>query len=140
MDEVEDVAEQTRMQRLAVRIFEAARNGETDVLREAMQGGAPPELTNQSGDTLVMLAAYYGHADAVQVLLDAGAQPDRLNDRGQSPLGGAAFKGYRPVVEALLAAGADPFGGVPSAMAVATMFDRTDLLELFDAALAAKGF
>src|SRR5699024_9900387 len=45
----------------------------------------PQNLTNDSGDTLLMLAAYHGHADTVRALLTRGADPNRLNDRGQSP-------------------------------------------------------
>lgn len=130
--------EQARLARLATLLFEAARRGDVALLSEAMAGGAPPDLTNQSGDTLVMLAAYYGHAEAVRVLLAAGAQPDRLNDRGQTPLGGAVFKGYTEVVEALLEGGADPLAGSPAPVVVATMFDRQDLLARFDTVLASR--
>ena len=126
--------EQERLAQLAKVLFEAARIGDVSLLSEAMAGGAPPNLMNPSGDTLVMLAAYHGHPEAVKVLLAAGAHPDQMNDRGQTPLGGVAFKGFREVAEVLLAAGADPYGGSPSAMSMAIMFDRTDLIELFDTA------
>jgi ankyrin repeat protein len=128
------VADDDRLRELANLLFAAARNGDVPLLAEAMEGGAPPDLTNQNGDTLVMLAAYHGHARAVQVLLDAGAQPDLLNDRGQTPLAGATFKGFTEVVETLLAAGADPYAGSPPAFTTALMFQRDDLVELFDAA------
>jgi ankyrin repeat protein len=127
-----------RLRELANLLFAAARNGDVALLTEAMSGGAPPDLTNQNGDTLVMLAAYHGHAEAVKVLLAAGAQPDLLNDRGQTPLAGATFKGYGAVVEALLTAGADPYAGSPPAFTTALMFQRDDLIALFDAA-AGKG-
>lgn len=125
--------EQQRLTRLANLLFEAARKGDAELLREATQGGAPPDLCNQSGDSLVMLAAYHGHAEAVQVLLEAGAQVDLMNDRAQTPLGGATFKGYREVVSTLLRFGADPAAGSPSAISMAVMFDREDLLAMFDA-------
>lgn len=123
--------EQERLAHLAKLLFEAARIGDVALLTEATAGGAPANLMNPSGDTLLMLAAYHGHAEAVKVLLAAGAYPDQMNDRGQTPLGGATFKGYRDVAEVLMAAGADPNGGSPSAMTMAIMFDRADLLELF---------
>jgi ankyrin repeat protein len=131
--------EDARLRELASLLFAAARGGDVDLLAEAMAGGAPPDLTNQNGDTLVMLAAYHGHAAAVKVLLDAGARPDQLNDRGQTPLAGATFKGYTDVVETLLAAGADPYAGSPPAFTTALMFQRDDLVALFDAARARSG-
>ncbi len=124
--------EQQRLTGLASLLFEAARKGDVDLLREATSGGAPPDLCNQSGDSLVMLAAYHGHAGAVEVLLEAGAQVDLMNDRAQTPLGGATFKGYGDVVATLLRFGADPAAGSPSAISMAVMFDREDLLTLFD--------
>lgn len=125
-------AEQDRLAALAGELFAAARQGNVALLAEAMAGGAPPDLTNQNGDTLVMLAAYYGHAEAVRVLLGAGAQVDLINDRGQTPLAGATFKGFADVVEALLQAGADPYAGSPPAITTAMMFERDDLIALFD--------
>jgi hypothetical protein len=131
--------EHERLARLANLLFQAARNGDAELLQEAAEGGAPPDLANQNGDTLLMLAAYHGHERAVRVLLQAGASVDQLNDRGQTPLGGATFKGFTDVVEALLEFGADPQAGSPPAITVAVMFDRDDLLALFDARAAGSG-
>ena len=85
-------------------------------------------LTDATGNSLLMLAAYQGRAETVSALVALGADPDRTNDRGQSPLAGAIFKGEEDVVRVLLAAGADPDLGTPSARATAEMFDRADLL------------
>ena len=73
----------------------------------------PVDLTDASGNTLLMLAAYHGHAATVTRLAARGADADRVNDRGQSPLAGAVFKDEQDVVRALLAAGADPDAGSP---------------------------
>ncbi|MFE0724880.1 ankyrin repeat domain-containing protein [Streptomyces rochei] len=118
---------------LATKIFDLARQGRTEELASYVDAGVPANLTNDRGDSLVMLAAYHGHADAVRALLARGAEPDRVNDRGQTPLAGAAFKGETEVTKALLEAGADPSAGTPSAVDTARMFARTELLELFDA-------
>jgi ankyrin repeat protein len=131
-------AEQARLARLANLLFGAARQGDTALLREAMAGGAPPDLTNQNGDSLVMLAAYHGHAESVRVLLEAGAAVDQVNDRGQTPLSGATFKGFAEVVATLLEFGADPGAGTPPPVSVAVVFGREDLLALFEAR-AARG-
>ncbi|MET7494727.1 ankyrin repeat domain-containing protein [Streptomyces sp900116325] len=116
---------------LATKVFDLARRGETETLAAYVDNGVPANLTNDRGDSLVMLAAYHGHAEAVTALVGRGADPDRANDRGQTPLAGAVFKGEDAVIEALLAAGADPAAGTPSALDTARMFGKADLLELF---------
>ncbi|MGW0860397.1 ankyrin repeat domain-containing protein [Streptomyces sp. NPDC002690] len=118
---------------LATKVFDLARRGETDVLAAYVDAGVPANLTNDRGDSLLMLAAYHGHAPAVTALVARGADPDRANDRGQTPLAGAVFKGEPAVIGALLDAGADPAAGAPSAVDTARMFGKADLLELFGA-------
>ncbi|MFF4340610.1 ankyrin repeat domain-containing protein [Kitasatospora sp. NPDC001540] len=113
---------------LAGRLFDAARTGDAPLLAAYLDAGTPADLTNDRGDTLLMLAAYHGHAAAVTALLERGADADRANDRGQTPLAGAVFKGATEVVEALLAHGADPHAGTPSALDAARMFGKDDLV------------
>ncbi|WP_158885742.1 ankyrin repeat domain-containing protein [Amycolatopsis anabasis] len=115
---------------LWAKVFAFARSGETETLAAYVDAGLPANLTNDKGDTLVMLAAYHGHADTVSALLERGADPNRLNDRGQSPLAGAVFKNEPEVVKALLAGGADPDAGQPSAVDTAQAFGNTELLTL----------
>ncbi|HJD85263.1 ankyrin repeat domain-containing protein [Kitasatospora aureofaciens] len=117
---------------LAGKLFDAARAGDTATLAAAVDAGVSADLTNGSGDTLVMLAAYHGHAATVEALLQRGADPNRANDKGQTPLAGAVFKGSTDVVDALLAGGADPRAGVPSAVDAAAMFGKTELLARFE--------
>ncbi|NJP49060.1 ankyrin repeat domain-containing protein [Streptomyces sp. SBST2-5] len=116
---------------LATKIFDLARRGRTEELVAYVDAGVPADLTNDRGDSLVMLAAYHGHAGTVRALLERGADADRVNDRGQTPLAGAAFKGDTEVTKALLDGGADPNTGTPSAVDTARMFGRTELLNLF---------
>jgi ankyrin repeat protein len=117
---------------LAQSLFEAARQGESDMLRSYLNAGAPATLTNAAGDSLLMLAAYHGHAETVQLLLHHGADANASNDRGQTPLAGAAFKGYTDVARVLVDAGADPDAGTPSARAAAQMFARSEILALLE--------
>ncbi|KOT99065.1 ankyrin [Streptomyces sp. NRRL F-5755] len=116
---------------LAAKVFDLARHGDTSTLAAYVDAGVPATLTNDKGDSLVMLAAYHGHADTVAALLDRGADPDRTNDRGQTPLAGAVFKGEDAVVRILVAHGADPSAGTPSAVDTARMFQKGELLGLF---------
>ncbi|KOG35776.1 MULTISPECIES: ankyrin repeat domain-containing protein [Streptomyces] len=116
---------------LASKVFGLARTGDADALAAYVDAGVPADLTNDKGDSLVMLAAYHGHAAAVSTLLERGADADRANDRGQTPLAGAVFKGEDAVIRALLAGGANPEAGTPSAVDTARMFGKVELLELF---------
>jgi uncharacterized protein len=111
-------------------MFGLAREGATATLAAYIDAGVSADLTNQSGDSLLMLAAYHGHAETVRTLLAHGADVNRANDRGQTPLAGAVFKGEIEVIRVLAAGGADPEAGQPSALATAAVFERPDLAEL----------
>jgi uncharacterized protein len=112
--------------------FEHARNGDVSQLVEMLDAGVPVNLTNGSGDTLLILAAYHTHADLVRLLLARGADHARVNDRGQTALASAAFRQHREIVTDLLAAGADPHLGPRSAVTVATFFDLPEMLALLE--------
>ncbi|KAI4245155.1 MAG: hypothetical protein L6R42_010274, partial [Xanthoria sp. 1 TBL-2021] len=130
---------------LATRLFNAARTGDLPIFQQAIPAGLPVNLTNDKGDTLLMLASYHTHPTLVRYLLSQNADPNTLNDRGQSPLAGAVFKaaggvpgvsvqdgnvegeGDRTseadmIVEMLLEAGAEVDKGRPSAKESVEMF------------------
>jgi len=116
---------------LATKLFNLARAGSDPTLSTYLSAGIPANLTNSTGNTLLMLAAYHGHASTVRLLLRHGADPNVVNDRGQSPIAGAVFKGYDEVVEILFREGkADVEGGRPSAVDCARMFKREGILEM----------
>jgi ankyrin repeat protein len=119
---------------LAGRVFELARGGRTAELAAYLDAGVPANLTNDKGDTLLILAAYHSHPDTVALLLERGADHSRVNDRGQTALGAAVFRQSSDAVGALLAAGADPDLGGQSARATATFFELSAMAELLDAA------
>ncbi|KAL8807008.1 MAG: hypothetical protein Q9182_000989 [Xanthomendoza sp. 2 TL-2023] len=122
---------------LATRFFNAARTGDLPILQQAIPAGLPVNLTNDKGDTLLMLSTYHTHPPLVRYLLDHHADPNTLNERGQSPLAGAVFKAAGAaaaggdgggggaadeIVEMLLEAGADVDRGRPSARESVGMF------------------
>ncbi|KIW72226.1 hypothetical protein PV04_00436 [Phialophora macrospora] len=109
---------------LAGRFFDAARSGQTEIFEQALPRGLPPNLTNDKGDTLLMLASYHGHAALASLLVKQGADPNRLNDKGQSILAGAVFKNEPEVVDILLNAGADPEIGQPTALDATRVFGQ----------------
>src|SRR4051794_21219936 len=111
-------------------MFDLARSGGTEQLIGNVIAGLPANLTNDKGDTLLILSAYHSHVDTVIALLEQGADPNRVNDRGQSALSAAVFRQNAETVKALLAAGADPAGGTPSAVATAEFFKLPEMAAL----------
>ena len=116
----------------AHRMFDLARGGETAALSAQVDAGLPVDLTNDKGDTLLLLAAYYDRPETVIALLERGADPSRVNDRGQTALAAATFRRSTSSVQALLAAGADPTAGGPSAVDTARFFEYPDMVELLE--------
>jgi uncharacterized protein len=117
---------------LAGRVFDLARGGHTDELAGYVDAGVPVNLTNDKGDTLLILAAYHGHPETVGALLDRGADHSRANDRGQTALAAAVFRQSADTVTRLIDAGADPDAGGPSARATAIFFELPAMVELLD--------
>ncbi|MDN5717369.1 MAG: ankyrin repeat domain-containing protein [Janibacter sp.] len=114
---------------LAHQLFDWTREGQSERIAAYVDAGAPVDLADPAGNTLLMLAAYHGHAGLVGELARRGADVNRVNDRGQTPLAGAIFKAEPEVVAVLLEHGADPDAGTPTARATAEMFGQTALLE-----------
>ena len=107
---------------LAHRLFDLARAGGANDLTVYLDAGVPVDLTDNRGNTLLMLAAYHEHAELVRALLARGADPNRINERQQTPLAGAVFKKATDVIAALREAGADPDLGSPSAREMVRFF------------------
>ena len=116
----------------AHQVFDLAREGSTELLTGYVDAGVPVDLTNDKGDTLLTLAAYYERTETVRALLQRGADTARVNDRGQTALAAAAFRRSLPIVELLLAAGAEPADGSPSAVEVARFFEAPEVLAVLE--------
>jgi ankyrin repeat protein len=114
---------------LAGRVFDLARGGHTEELVAYVDAGVPVNLTNDKGDSLLILAAYHQHPGTVAALLERGADHGRVNDRGQTALAAAVFRQSTAAVQSLVAAGADPDAGNPSARATAAFFDLPEMTD-----------
>lgn len=117
----------------AQKVFHLVRLGDTDILGPLLDQGVPPNLCNQKGDSLLMLASYHGHFGTARLLLEHGADPEIRNDMGQTPIAGAAYKGDLAIVKLLLERGANVEGAAPdgkTALMLAAMFNRTEVVEL----------
>ncbi len=91
-------------------LFEAARTGNLEALRAALQADvAVNALEDSSGHSALHLAAGEGHVPAVRLLLEHGADPSLKASRGQlTPLHVAVDAGHAEVAAVLIAAGAKP--------------------------------
>jgi ankyrin repeat protein len=114
----------------AHRMFDLARAGDTEALTAQVDAGVPANLTNDKGDSLLLLAAYHSHPETVSALLARGADPNRINDRGQTPLAAGVFRRSVPIVTALLGSGASPSLGAPSAWQTAQYFGIPEMVDL----------
>ncbi len=78
----------------------AAQQGDPDVVRALLAGGAAPDQPGEDDWTPMMSAAFEGFTGVVRVLLDAGAEPNRKSGRETAILI-AADEGHHEIVEML---------------------------------------
>ena len=113
--------------------FDAAREGDVKTLEEYFKTGQPAEITNNRGDSLLILACYHGHDDAVRVILEQPKTPiDARNKMGFTALTGASYKGYVGIVKQLAAKKADLNSANEkgqTALMYAAMFGRTEVVK-----------
>ena len=86
--------------------FDAARDGQEDLLEQFLDAGADPNRADARGYTPLILASYNGHAAATALLLRRGALPDLSGAKGNTALCGVAFRGDIIIARLLLDAGA----------------------------------
>jgi len=85
----------------------AARTGDVETIRLALDDGAPLDARDRYGQTMLMLAAHAGHLEVVRECLGRGAARDVTAKDGLSALMLAVIAGHADVARALVAAGAD---------------------------------
>ncbi len=78
----------------------AAQQGDPDVVRALLDGGAAPDQPGEDDWTPMMSAAFEGFTGVMRVLLDAGADPGKKSGR-ETAITIAADEGHREIVEML---------------------------------------
>ncbi len=73
-----------------------------------LNSGANPNVSNDDGESPLMVAARQSQEAKVEVLLEHGADPNAADRLGETPLMKAAVQGCQLGVEALLKYGAKP--------------------------------
>ncbi|MFE7587647.1 ankyrin repeat domain-containing protein [Streptomyces gardneri] len=99
------------------RLLAAARRGDADEVRAALEAGARVEARDEELRSPLLLASLGSHVDAARVLVAAGADPNAQDRRHDSPWLVTGVTGNVAMMRALLPAGPDltlrnRFGGV----------------------------
>lgn len=95
-----------------VELWEAARDGKDDKLRELLKSDSinyDIEIKNSDchNFTPLLVASVFGHLSCVELLLEVGADRNCMSTNGSTPLMFASYHNFISVVSALIAAGAD---------------------------------
>ena len=123
---------------LAGRVFDLARGGHTEELAAYLDAGVPANLTNDKGDTLLILAAYHGHPGTVAALLARGADHSRANDRGQTALAAAVFRQSTETVSCCWRR-SGPGRRRAERAGDRRFFELPEMVELLDGSLGSRG-
>ncbi len=116
-----------------ITLFNAARMGDTDTLRELIGQGADINVQDERGYTPLIIACYNGQPEAARLLLESGANVNAQDFGGNTALMGVCFKGYPDIAELLIARGADlnvQHGNGGTALMFATLFGRNQLVKV----------
>ena len=70
------------------------KRGDEPALRAALATGLDPNLVNQNGWSLLMLAAVEGSVPLGRLLLEFGANPALENNKSETALALATHRGY----------------------------------------------
>ena len=81
-----------------------------EIMKQLLEAGANPILTNEDGNTLLITMAFRGNETAVRRLLEIPAVRKNINAQGKiwTALSAAAYNGHLKVAERLVKAGAEP--------------------------------
>ncbi|WP_404949809.1 hypothetical protein HFP69_20970 [Streptomyces sp. ARC12] len=98
-------------------LLTAARTGDTEGVRTAIEGGARVDVRDDELRTPLLLAVHGDHVEAARLLVAAGADPDAQDRREESPWLATGVTGSVAMLRVLLPAGPDltlrnRFGGV----------------------------
>ena len=82
-------------------LLHAAKAGDLDAARAAIENGADVNFSDHSGNTPLHLAAENDHAGIAQLLIKKGAYINATDDGRRTPLNRAAANGHAEIVALL---------------------------------------
>ena len=93
-------------------LFEACKEGRSDVVQARLNTGAEVDWANTWGETPLFIACQNDHREAARLLLEQGAEVDQADVDGRTPLFAACGKGQVDLARLLLGNGAEVDGPV----------------------------
>ncbi|MEG3765889.1 ankyrin repeat domain-containing protein [Alteromonas sp. 14N.309.X.WAT.G.H12] len=123
---------QTSIDDLKTHYFDAAREGNIELLEAFYQAGLDGNVADNKGYTALILAAYHGHNEAVSYLLsNENINACQEDNKGNTALMGAIFKGHLSIAKQLILADCNidetnAQGQTP--LMFASLFDRQSLV------------
>ncbi|MET8273549.1 MULTISPECIES: ankyrin repeat domain-containing protein [unclassified Streptomyces] len=98
-------------------LLRAARTGDADAARTAIEGGARVDVRDEERRTPLLLAVHGDHVGLARLLVEASADPDAQDRREDSPWLATGVTGSVAMLSTLLPAGPDlklrnRFGGI----------------------------
>ena len=84
------------------------KRGDEPALRAALEAGLDPNLANQNGWTLLMLAAVEGHVAIGRLLIEKGADLNARNNKQDNALTLATHRGHQLFVDLLTVSDTSP--------------------------------
>lgn len=82
--------------------IQAALEGHTGTVKQALETGTDPNQVDENGRTMLMVAAFNGHAAIVEYLIDQGTKVDTRDTAGRTALMFASTGPNTPTVQLLL--------------------------------------
>ena len=89
-------------------LHHAARNKQTDKVKDLIAGGVDPNLKDDIGDTALHDAVRNGYTEIVKILIEGGADPNSQNIFFETPLHYAVKYEFTDTTQVLIDKGADP--------------------------------
>jgi ankyrin repeat protein len=88
-------------------IFEFAKNGDFDGVKNLIENGTDVNTQNKDGETPLHKACEKDHLDIVKFLIENGADVNIKNEKGRAPLHIASYESHLDIVKLLIENGAD---------------------------------
>lgn len=87
-------------------LFEAAKSGDIEKVKDELENGANPDEQNARGWTPFMISVANGHIHSARLLIDYGADVNHRNYSGRTALMFASNYGFTDIVKLLCQSGA----------------------------------
>ncbi|KAK2509011.1 hypothetical protein MC885_013694 [Smutsia gigantea] len=123
----------------SVTLLEAAARNDLEEVRQFLESGVSPDLSNEDGLTALHQSCIDDFQDMVQQLLEAGAQVNACDSECWTPLHAAATCGHLHLVELLITRGADLLAVNTDGNMPYDLCEDEQTLDCLETAMASRG-